>query len=293
MSINFNFLQTGENWSSTEVQNLEYSLLSSLPSYYVLNPALYTAHHLDFAIGTENILSSDSNTSNYDQQDIVHFLLDDPITLSGYTDVNTRLMSSVDYRVSFSDVINASFSEDVSGNGDLAIMNQDAYSASDPSKAYLPTTINQTFGNAGDVFINSLHIPNLSELRPGEEGFWILLHELGHAIGGLEDVRLTSQAGTYLDNQKYTMMSYNTYGGVYASGLQVLDIAALQDTYGTSNTTTRNGDTVYALGQGLGFDGAAADDAFLYTIWDGGGNDTIDASGFNVRAEVATAGYCG
>lgn len=40
------------------------------------------------------------------------------------------------------------------------------------------------------------------------------------------------------------------------------------------------------MGQGLGFSGATADDAFLYTIWDGGGNDTIDASGFDVRAEI-------
>lgn len=283
-AINYNFLQTNEKWSSADIQNLEYSFLSFLPSYY----ALVAVHFLDFSIGTESQLSANSNSDNYDQQDAVRFLLDSPSLLSSYAGletVNTILVNMASYRVSFSDVINASFSESI-GTGDIIVMNQDAYNGFDPSKGYLPTTVNQLVGNAGDVFINSLDTDALTKLNSGEYGFWLILHELGHAIGGLDDVRNTAQSGTSVDFQKYTVMSDNTYGGVYASGLQLLDIAALQDTYGTINTTTRSGDTNYSLGHGLGFYGATVDDAFLYTIWDGGGNDTIDASGFNVAAEI-------
>ncbi len=73
-----------------------------------------------------------------------------------------------------------------------------------------------------------------------------------------------------------------------AYGLQLYDIAALQALYG-ANKSTRSGDDTYKLGQGLGRDGtndgsvnaSDKDKAFIYTIWDGGGTDTLDASDFN------------
>ena len=82
------------------------------------------------------------------------------------------------------------------------------------------------------------------------------------------------------------MMSYSAYQGVITSGLQLLDIAAIQDTYGSQNITTRSGDTAYALGQGLGVHGANKTDGFLYTIWDGNGTDTINASGFSDLQDI-------
>lgn len=284
--IDFSFLQTGSKWESV---NLEYSFLSSLPLYYTANPSLYVPHSLLFQPGTASIFSYNPDPSYIDQQDIVRYVLDDTDMLGAYTGdetVNTILVNSVNYRVSFSDVIDASFSENDTETGDLILMNQDAYSASDDSITYLPTTLNKVLGNAGDVFINSLDTQIYTDLKPGEYGFWVHLHELGHAVGGLDDVSKTSESGGDYDSQKYTMMSYNAHGGVYASGLQLLDIAALQDTYGSQNFETRADDTTYALGQGLGYDGATAETPFLYTIWDGGGNDTIDASGFDVAAQI-------
>lgn len=216
--------------------------------------------------------------------------------------VNTRLVDtvsknvngqSVNYRVSFGDVINAGFSENV--NGDVQLVNHEGLSSNSDSLGFFPDNTSP----AGDVVINH-SFADYDALKPGQIGFWLHLHELGHAIGGLEDVGGTSESGTYLDRQKYTMMSYRPYvkfdhnnndavvlgTEIYASGLQLLDIAALQDAYGTTNTDTRSGDTTYALGQGLGFSGAFATDAFLYTIWDGGGNDTIDASGFDSLSSI-------
>ena len=96
----------------------------------------------------------------------------------------------------------------------------------------------------------------------------------------------TSEAGTSIDSQRYTIMSYNPLAGVYASGLQLLDIEALQDTYGQRNYYTRVSNTEYALGQGLGFSGATETTPFLYTIWDGGGTDIINASDFSSHVKI-------
>lgn len=100
----------------------------------------------------------------------------------------------------------------------------------------------------------------------------------------------------YLNSAKYTITSYklhpdmyysSTNGtGAHALGLQLFDIAALQEIYGT-NTTTRDEDgTVYKFGTNQAF-GAAATDPFIYTVWDGGGNnDIIDATGFADGVEI-------
>src|SRR3712207_3191124 len=82
----------------------------------------------------------------------------------------------------------------------------------------------------------------------------------------------TSGTGADKVNQPQTYMQY--------------DIAALQHMYG-ANYTTHAGDTVYTFSQttgemfinGVG-QGDPAGNAILRTIWDGGGNDTIDASNY-------------
>lgn len=68
---------------------------------------------------------------------------------------------------------------------------------------------------------------------------------------------------------------------LHAYGLQLYDIAALQELYG-ANTNTRTGDDTYKLDQGLGRKGDKTK-AFIYTIWDAGGDDTLDASDFDTN----------
>ncbi len=309
MVIDFYFLQTGAQWSNLEVSGLEYSFLDSLPNYLLINPVLWAAHSIDFnPLGTIVGLSSDSNPSHYDQEDIVRFLLSSDSSIVNYSGdnninivlintVNTNVSHATDgesenYRVSFSDVLNTFFSE--SANGQIQIVRQDAYSADSPSVGRVPDLLSRSNQTAGDIYINNLDSKATVNLAPGEYGFWLLLHELGHAIAGLEDVRETSQANTYLDSQQYTMMSYKPHGGTYATGLQLLDIAAIQDTYSQRNYATRAGNTEYTLGKGLGFAGASESDAFLYTIWDGGGVDTIDASGYqnyHVTLDLRQGGF--
>ncbi len=284
--LDFSFLQTGNKWDAGEIQNLQFNFATSISPFWVVLPSFLSNFQEIFGSTTQ--FSAFNDTSLFDQQDVARYLLLDPSDLDQST-VNTVLYNTanavvangtVNYRVSFSDVINAGFLEDV--DGELQLANFTGGSSTSQSLTALPYAL---LGPDGDTVINSLDVKAQNELEPGQYGFALLLHELGHGIGGLDDVSLAPT--DFRNSQKYTVMSKvdhagsSTYGGVYASGLQLLDIAALQDTYGTQNITTRSGDTTYALGQGLGFAGATANDAFLYTIWDGNGNDTIDASGFS------------
>jgi serralysin len=85
----------------------------------------------------------------------------------------------------------------------------------------------------------------------------------------------------------------------YAQTPAVHDIYTVQQIYG-ADTTTRSGNTVY------GFNSTADKDVFdftqntnpLLTIWDGGGTDTLDLSGFNSNSIIdlndgafSSAGY--
>ena len=67
------------------------------------------------------------------------------------------------------------------------------------------------------------------------------------------------------------------------------DILALQQIYG-ANTTTRTGDTVYGFGSNAGalYDFAINTNPAI-TIWDAGGVDTLNASGF-AQSQIITLG---
>ena len=62
------------------------------------------------------------------------------------------------------------------------------------------------------------------------------------------------------------------------------DIAAIQRLYG-ANMTTRTGDTVYGFNSNLGassvFQITSASQKVVFTVWDAGGNDTLNFSGYS------------
>ncbi len=136
-----------------------------------------------------------------------------------------------------------------------------------------------------------------------------LMHEINHSIG-LEhpgtynadpNVVLTYQnnAAYREDDLQYSTMSYfaaaNTganyvYQGrvIYASTPLLDDITAAQRLYGV-NTTTRLGDTVYGFNSNA--DRAAyrltnANDQRVFCIWDAGGFNTIDESGYSTNQVI-------
>lgn len=148
----------------------------------------------------------------------------------------------------------------------------------------------------GDIFFNSnISFWSSSEISYlGSQQFKVILEELIHSLG--VDSKVPGIIGTYLDNQKYTVAAYqNDYapgmfnlltGDVVAPHtLQLMDIAALQELYGR-NYTKLAGNTEFTLSVMNPQYANSPDKAFLYTIWDGNGTDTINASQSQVSTEL-------
>ena len=156
--------------------------------------------------------------------------------------------------------------------------------------------------HAGDMWFSTIAESN-QQIGLAQPGFRTMMHEIGHALGmshpgdynASPDVELTyaNDAEYYQDSLQYTIMSYfasSSTGAVrssFAATPMAHDIAAIQSLYGV-NMTTRTGDTVY------GFNSNAGRPAFDFTqntspviaIWDAGGIDTLDFSGWNTDSVI-------
>jgi Ca2+-binding RTX toxin-like protein len=167
----------------------------------------------------------------------------------------------------------------------------------------LPPPIDQRI----DVIVNRNLMPEDENVGFGAGlPYFTYLHEIGHALGLTHPGPYNGDSADGLefgedniypeDTNQYTVMSYfSTFTGVdtYYSGSGsstplLHDIAAIQSIYG-ANHATRAGDTIYGFGSnntrtvlGFTFDPFDFDtlDNASFAIWDGGGNDTIDASQF-------------
>lgn len=128
----------------------------------------------------------------------------------------------------------------------------------------------------------------------GDYGYFILLHELGHALGlkhPHDAVAGFPALDAAEDSVLVSVMSYASYpGGGYggysiASGSYPMrpmlnDIAAIQYLYGfNTNALTANiGDTTYT------YDPTAS--VILNAYFDGGGNDTLNFSGYTTHLSI-------
>ena len=199
------------------------------------------------------------------------------------------------------DFVGVTFVEGTPATADINIGNLDTqddyYSAYANYPGFSP--------QAGDIWIN-INAGSNDEIGLAEPGFRTLMHEIAHALGishpgdynAEEDVTLTyeNDAEYYQDSLQYTIMSYfasSSTGAVrtsFAATPMAHDIAAIQSLYG-ANMTTRTGDTHY------GFNSNAGRDAFDFTlnslpviaIWDAGGIDTLDFSGWNSNSRIDLA----
>jgi serralysin len=131
-------------------------------------------------------------------------------------------------------------------------------------------------------------------------GLEFYMHEVGHALGlshpGPYNIGGTGtytayarNAIFYEDSEQYTLMSYFSsnithaaYGTASAATPLLYDIAAIQRLYG-ANMNTRTGDNVYGFNGNAGqaFSITQPDQQTVFSVWDAGGRDVFDFSGYD------------
>ncbi|MBJ7446923.1 MAG: M10 family metallopeptidase C-terminal domain-containing protein, partial [Brevundimonas sp.] len=243
-----------------------------------------------------------------------------PTDTQGFTQFSAgQIAATLQALAAWSDVANITFTRvndagsEYSNNATIVLGNYSSGQQGAAAFAYLPGgQPGATGANAvqGDVWINSSLNYNANPVQQGY-GQLTLLHEIGHAIGLSHPAAYNASAGssiTYANNAvyfedslQYSVMSYfeetqtganyrvNNVGSTrYASVPQLDDISAAQRLYG-ANMSTRTGDTTYGFNSNAGqvwFSASSASSALIFAVWDAGGVDTFDFSGYTSNSVI-------
>jgi serralysin len=205
------------------------------------------------------------------------------------------------------------------GTADILLAN--TYTGPAQAWAYYPGYGPPNARVAGDVWIADPRFnASNSDLFPGGYGLQTLNHELGHSLGlshpgdynfgddsdgdGVADpITYDGDAFYFQDSNQYTIMSYfdafetgsdqidwNLMRFIYPSTPMVHDVWVIQQKYG-ADMTTRTGDTTYGFhatadvtNPAMSF--VANERLTIFTIWDAGGKDTLDLSGYNSNSVI-------
>lgn len=263
-------------------------------SSWVSTPATPTTVTFGFRATAPSYVSDGSNTIS---------------TFSQLTDAEKQACRQALAR--WSDISGITFQEVDDGAGytnNATILFSNYSDASDGAGAfayYADANGRAASNSAGDVYLNLAGGMSTTGLAVGSWSFFAVMHELGHALGlshpgpynagpGV-NITYSNSAQFRQDSNQYTLMSYfdetstgANYNYTYADTPLLYDITAAQALYGV-NTTTRTGDTVY------GFNSNAGNAAYDFTqnrdpvicIWDAGGADTLDVSGFSMNQTIS------
>ena len=135
---------------------------------------------------------------------------------------------------------------------------------------------------AGDVWLD---LETTALMQPGQEGYYVLLHELAHALGLQHPLRETDTSGqtVLLDGFAtfaYTLMldvsATQNSNNVWPTWYGLFDLQALRHLYGSKAFGLAN--NAYALGDGTS--------SASVVIVDDGGIDVLDISGSRVSGHI-------
>ncbi len=219
---------------------------------------------------------------------------------TGFTSIleNQRKQTELSLQ-SIADVANVEFHEGPrsdKSDGHITLGNYGQFEqGAIPREAYPHTVLPNRKGLGGDVwFVNNDEEHSVPNAAHGNAGRLTIIHELGHAMG-LQHPGNYNVGDSHLsydfpeDSQSHSVMSYRgeridyaDHDGFRISAPQLDDITAYQSKYGV-NYATRKDDTTYGFNSNTDRDFLSVntkDDKMLAAIWDGGGNDTLDFSGY-------------
>lgn len=132
--------------------------------------------------------------------------------------------------------------------------------------------------NGGDVWISNNYSDKSFSL--GSFEYFLILHELGHALGLKHPSGMTPVLPSTLDNHQFSIMSltpvYVNNIAIHPQTPMIYDIQAIQYIYG-ANMNTRTEDNIYSFSPSK-FE--------AMSIWDAGGQDTLSASNQNSNSLI-------
>ncbi|MDE2445793.1 MAG: M10 family metallopeptidase [Alphaproteobacteria bacterium] len=244
------------------------------------------------------------------------------VSASGWSALSAAQRTAATVAIGLWDDLIAPSLTPTTGTGNITLSNFQVDSSNDPSNThgYYAITYTSWYTSptvklaSGDVFFNSKYgsssgTNNLLSPTVGQWGFNSYIHELGHAFGLQHPGTYNGGSPTYAANAAYThdsieysVMSYfdasNTGADWQATNGQfyypqtpmIDDVAAMQQIYG-ADMTTRTGNTTYGFNSTLsGVSGGIYDFTQnahpVLTIWDAGGNDTLDLSGYTTNSRI-------